>query len=338
MIAASLGLSEAVFVEYCICLGNDYTGHFSRAEFDLSCFEDIFDLPEGINRGTQEKLLAIFQNQFKCELKSKNPNLQIAIEYSRSFYALQDMSPFEGIRAPENEELLGKEFIKLNSLQTTFTKNWICANEDLINLNKDPHVLSYAIKNPNITFDASSDPFDGNGPVTYENMLKVSYHLAVVAISMLDDVMNIDPENEALTGNPSDKSNENSDAEPAVKASKKLFGDFDDRHIFALQTMISFLSHRYGSKSPSAHVGMNCIASSGDNNDDPLHTWLDNIDPCQTRASVQWSDLLFATKYQHIVKFLNTRFHRQSGSMTEVDIDDINTKSSYSVSALVSQS
>lgn len=100
VLAASLGLTQDQLVELAILIGNDYTKHFSRMEYDVKVsisgykVDAIESLREFIiERGPDFRLKS-----------SDNAHLQKCIELSRATYNLESVEEFEDINKDEKDE------------------------------------------------------------------------------------------------------------------------------------------------------------------------------------------------------------------------------------------
>ena len=133
-IANALELSEAQFIEFVILLGNDYTSQFLRSDYIIISNEENVQvstesLPEGYSLRVSEQLLEFIQMMgHGCILSSNNPQLQQAIEFSRTLYELGDISkyPVDGDGPPSP--------MSLSSIQKEELLSWLkvqsVANDD----------------------------------------------------------------------------------------------------------------------------------------------------------------------------------------------------------------
>jgi HrpA-like RNA helicase len=113
-IASICGMTEPQFIEWCLLSGNDFTASFDISDFDgLEC-EGIVEKDkkgnlkkkdDGYSRvkersGDAKRIIKARGKDFR--LNSSNPKLKMAIEFSRDFYELRDLSKYP-IDPPDEE-------------------------------------------------------------------------------------------------------------------------------------------------------------------------------------------------------------------------------------------
>jgi hypothetical protein len=108
------GLTESQFVEWCILSGNDFTSSFQLTDFDAfgnqeqkpSGKKDYSHSPmKAKDRSADAKRMIKSQAEDFRLFSSTNSKLNMAIEYSRDFYELRDLSKYP-IDPPDDEPQL----------------------------------------------------------------------------------------------------------------------------------------------------------------------------------------------------------------------------------------
>jgi hypothetical protein len=91
-IATGLGLTESQLIEFAILAGNDFTAGFQKEEFRWSS-QGAAALPPA--KWRHDEMLDFMQTTSPSfQLESRNSSLQLAIDFSRDFYELRDLSRF----------------------------------------------------------------------------------------------------------------------------------------------------------------------------------------------------------------------------------------------------
>lgn len=91
-IAACLGLSESQLIEFAILAGNDFTSSFMKEEFRWVDQSGPALPPVKWTHNEMLEFIRATDPTFKLE--SRNSSLQLAIDFSRDFYELQDLSGY----------------------------------------------------------------------------------------------------------------------------------------------------------------------------------------------------------------------------------------------------
>lgn len=98
VLADAVGLSETQLVEWCLLIGNDYTGAYSRTQFLLPNMST--QNQSRVENLEQLRLHIIEQGEgYRVTARDSCPELQEAIEFSRALYELEDLSHYNIITA-----------------------------------------------------------------------------------------------------------------------------------------------------------------------------------------------------------------------------------------------
>jgi hypothetical protein len=95
-VCEAMRLTEEQFVELCILIGNDFTGCFDRSLFNKINGKEA--IPIRRDQTAINFLLFQLWNNNNINFKassSKSEELEMAIQYSRSFYELNDLRVFQ---------------------------------------------------------------------------------------------------------------------------------------------------------------------------------------------------------------------------------------------------
>ena len=127
-IASDLGMTETQFMDLCILMGNDYTKHLIGTDFIASFSftierdDDYDDEEYNYNTATIEHLIQCVQSNV-APITSTNADYQVAVDFSRSLYHLQDIShyPIDTFEADEAN--------RLSMADKSHFKSWIGSRE-----------------------------------------------------------------------------------------------------------------------------------------------------------------------------------------------------------------
>ena len=131
--ASICGVTEPQFIEWCILSGNDFTVSFDIADFDgLQCEVSPRKKDNGSSRvkercGDAKRLIKGRGEDFR--LDSSNPKLKMAIEFSRDFYELRDLSKYP-IDPPDEDVQL----VSLSQGDGAAVSRWVKSHQRTRNL------------------------------------------------------------------------------------------------------------------------------------------------------------------------------------------------------------
>jgi hypothetical protein len=112
-LSALLELSEVQFVEWCILSGNDFTNSFPISDFTLGTVVNV-------GKNMLKETMRIIKASGEELISSHNPRLQEAIEFSRKFYQLEDVSSYPPDARSEVRTL------RLSDQDKDLVDKWVC--------------------------------------------------------------------------------------------------------------------------------------------------------------------------------------------------------------------
>jgi hypothetical protein len=108
MIACGLELTEEQVIEWAILVGNDYTNHYPRDLYLLNG-QPLLGLPTGYSQQEMSRIRDVIKAAEPAILSSNDPQLQLAIEFSRDLYELRSLEKYPVDDSEERVFALTKE-------------------------------------------------------------------------------------------------------------------------------------------------------------------------------------------------------------------------------------